>query len=348
MRGIHLTNQAYVRVVFAVRTVAVIALISGLGAGVVAGVVEASGEARAAATRPVAIRLIEMIDARHGYALSGNSITNIHRLLRTNDGGHIWRDAGPGGRRIFASSQVTFIGSKTQFFSTTLSAHRFAVERSGDGGITWQRSLSFQDSHGAPAIAQPFALDEHHLYVAAQEGAAAGSSSESLFTSSDGGHSWKFISRTGFNSNAPLQLPFGCDKNGFGFATPSRGWAGAYCAGGRPFFYRTNDGGHTWRQLGLPAPKQCACETSAPRFFTPRDGVLYINGLTTNGGGKPFTRIYWTSDGGKHWNGSSPPVGRTNRIEFSDAKTVWLTGQIPGNLRAPFNWLFRTTEPTLA
>jgi photosystem II stability/assembly factor-like uncharacterized protein len=326
--------------VFALRTVVVMALAAGLGAGVVT----AQGEARMAATQPVSIRLIEMLDADHGYALSGKGITNSHRLLWTTDGGHIWRDAGAGDSRILASSPVTIIGTKTRLFSTTLSGDRFAVERSDDAGITWHRSLPFRDSHGAPAIAQPFAIDKRHLYVAVQEGAAAGSSGEALFTSSDGGHSWKFVSRTDPSGRAPHLLPFGCDKNGFGFATSRRGWAGAFCAGGQPFFYRTEDGGHTWRRQALPAPQQCACETSAPRFFTPRDGVLYVNGFTANGGGKPFTRLYWTSDGGEHWKGSVPSVGRTARIVFSDEKTVWLTAQKRGDLRAPFNRLGRTTN----
>jgi photosystem II stability/assembly factor-like uncharacterized protein len=326
--------------VFAVRTIAVIALICGLGAGVV----EAGGGASAATTKPLSIGLVEMIDAQHGYALSGNSITNSHRLLWTTDGGHIWRDTGPGGTRMRASSPVSIIGGKMRVFSTTINGHMFAVERSDDGGTTWHRSLPFQDRHGAPAIAQPFAIDRRHLYVAVQEGAAAGSSSEALFMSSDSGHSWRFTSRTGFNTSAPGLLPFGCDKNGFGFATSRRGWAGGYCAGGRPFFYRTDNGGRTWRQQALPAPPQCACETSAPRFFTPRDGVLSINGFTANGGGNPFTRLYWTSDGGAHWKGSSPPAGRTNRIAFTDEKTVWLTAQAPGNLRTPFDHLVRTTD----
>lgn len=313
----------------AIRVVAVIALVSVFGGAAAASSVT---------TRPVSLRLIEMLDAKHGYALSGNGVVNRYRLLQTTDGGHLWRAAAP----VSASSPVTIVGAKTRLFSTTLGKDTFAVERSGDGGRTWRRSRPFRDAIGAAAVGRPFAIDERHLYLAVGEGAAAGSSSEALFTSSDGGRSWHFRTRT--STTDPRLLPFGCDKNGFGFATPTRGWAGGYCAGGRPFFYRTDDGGRSWRRQALPAPQQCACETSAPRFFTSRIGVLYVDGFTTNGGGKPFARVYWTSDGGEHWRGSGPAVGRTNRIAFSGPRRVWLTGQQPGNLRAPFDRLFRTTD----
>jgi photosystem II stability/assembly factor-like uncharacterized protein len=327
-----LTKQAYGRFVLAVRIVAVAALVLALG-----GV----GKASTSATRPVSLRLVEMLDARHGYALSGNGVVNGWRLLQTADGGHVWRAAAA----VSASSPVTIVGGKTRFFSTTLGKDTFAVERSDDGGGTWHRSRPFRDAPGPAAVGRPFAIDGRHLYVAVGEGAAAGSSSEALFTSSDGGRTWRFATRT--STTNPHLLPFGCDKNGFGFATPTRGWAGAYCAGGRPFFYRTDDGGRTWRPQVLSAPQQCACETSAPRFFTSRVGVLFIDGFagfTANGGGQPFARVYWTSDGGEHWRGRGPAVGRTNRIAFSGDKNVWLTGQKPGNLRAPFDRLFRTTD----
>jgi photosystem II stability/assembly factor-like uncharacterized protein len=35
---------------------------------------------------------------------------------------------------------------------------------------------------------------------------------------------------------------------------------------------------------------------------------------------------------------------RRGRIVFADSQTVWVTGQAPGNLAAPFNLLFRTTN----
>jgi photosystem II stability/assembly factor-like uncharacterized protein len=290
----------------------------------------------------VTLRWLQMVDATRGYALGGGSDT--YRVLRTVDGGRSWLDVTPGRGTYRATSAITIVG-KVLLFSTRVRNGRFAVERSSDGGRTWKQSLPFRDRRGSPAPGQPFSIDGRHLYLAVNEGAAAGSSGQALFTSSDGGRSWQLISQTQ-NGNNPRshQLSFGCDKDGFGFATPRRGFAGGYCAGGLPFFYRTNDGGRTWRRQLLPVPQQCACETTAPTFFSPTVGVLSVYGFDVNGGGKPFMRVLWTRDGGTHWIGSSPHIGRVSRPVVVDATTVWVAGQPPGSLRAPFNRLYHTED----
>jgi photosystem II stability/assembly factor-like uncharacterized protein len=289
----------------------------------------------------IALRWLQMIDEARGYALSGQN-TDSYRLLWTTDGGRRWRDVTPGRGTIHPSGPLSIVG-QTRLFSTKLKRGVFAVERSHDGGRTWRRSLPVRDARGQGA-GQPFALDARHLFLAVDEGAAAGSQGEALYTSNDGGYRWQLVSRTSTSIPARGSLPFGCDKSGFGFATPKRGWAGGYCAGGLPFFYRTADGGRTWRRQSLPAPSQCACETSAPRFFTPRVAGLYVTGFTTNGGGRPFARVLWTNDAGDSWRGSDPSVGRAVDVSFADARNVWITGQRKGDLRAPFNLLLRTDD----
>lgn len=283
-----------------------------------------------------------MVDGRTGYGERGEGDT--YRVLRTTDGARTWDDITPGGGTYRATSPVTTLGN-TLLFSTRVRNGRFAVERSDDRGRNWRQSLPFRDRRGSPAAGQPFAIDRSHLYLAVNEGAAAGSSAQALYTSSDGGHRWTFISATQNSTNpSPSQLPLGCDKDGFGFATPSRGFAGGYCAGGAPFFYRTDDGGHSWHRQHLPVPRQCACDTTPPVFFTASTGVLSVYGYAANGNGKPFTRIFWTHDGGIHWREARPPAGRTNRPGIVDANIVWVTGQAPGAARTPFDRLFRTSD----
>jgi photosystem II stability/assembly factor-like uncharacterized protein len=63
-----------------------------------------------------------------------------------------------------------------------------------------------------------------------------------------------------------------------------------------------------------------------------------------NGSGKPFLRVLWTEDGGAHWVGSGPRIGRAGRPVVVDAKTVWVAGQVPGNLRAQFNRVYHTRD----
>lgn len=299
-------------------------------------------EAHSTAREPVSLRWLQMVDASRGYALGDGSDT--YRVLRTTDGGRDWVDITPGRGTYRATSAITIEGRRL-WFATRIRNRRFAVEQSNDGGSTWKQSLPFRDRRGAPAAGQPFSIDGRHLYLAVNEGAAAGSSGQALFTSSDGGHSWRFVSGTQNGSNPrSQQLPFGCDKDGFGFATPRRGFAGGYCAGGFPFFYRTDDGGRTWHRQLLPVPQQCACETTAPTFFGPSVGVLSVYGFAGTGPGRPFLRVLWTQDGGTDWVGSSPRIGRVSRVVVVDAKTVWVAGQAPGNLRAPFNRQYHTED----
>jgi photosystem II stability/assembly factor-like uncharacterized protein len=323
-----------------VRAAAATLLVAAALSSAVISQAAGAGVTRTTATPRIALRWVQMIDRARGYGLSGEN-SDSYRLLWTIDGGRHWTDVTPGGGAIHPSGPLSILG-QTRLFSTKLRQGVFAVERSDDAGRTWRQSLPFHDSRGSAG--QPFALDSAHLFLAVDEGTAAGSQGEALYTSSDGGHRWQFISRTVSNIRRRGSLPFGCDKSGFGFATPTRGWAGGYCAGGLPFFYRTDDGGRTWRRQPLQAPSQCACQTSAPLFFTPKLGALSVLGFTTNGSGKPLARLLWTHDGGIHWRRSDPPAGRVEDVSFADAQNVWVIAQKRGNLRSPFDLLLRTDD----
>ena len=287
---------------------------------------------------------VHMTNARDGYALSGRDYLH-YRLLRTTDGGRVWHDITPDDGRIHPDGPPDVQGA-TILFSRNIGPHGFAVERSDDGGRTWTNSVPVHNSPVRGAGTPRF-VDQEHLYVDVGEGAAAGSEGEALFTSSNGGRRWHFVTQTNVNHTPPGGLPFGCDKSGFGFATPSRGWAGGYCAGGFPFFLRTNDGGRHWHRQTLPgAPRSCSCETSPPVFFGRRVGVVWLSGDRNNGAGSWFTRVYWTADAGNHWRASNPTSGRTGAVAIASRNDVWLFGRLSGD--APrFPRLFRTTDAGL-
>jgi photosystem II stability/assembly factor-like uncharacterized protein len=304
--------------------------------------VAATGAASARASSPqIELDWLQMLDRSHGYALSGAD-ADAYRLLWTSDGGRRWTDVTPGRGSVHPSGPLSILG-RVRLFSTKLGHGAFAVERSDDAGRTWRSSLAFRDPHGQ-GVGRPFALDTRHMFVAVDEGAAAGSQGEALYTSGDGGRRWRLVSRTSPSLPARGALPFGCDKSGFGFATPARGWAGGYCAGGFAFFFRTDDGGRTWHRQRLPVPNECACETSAPLVFSRRSAAASVTGFDTNGSGSPVVRILWSADGGDHWRASEPPGGRSSDVSFADAQNVWVTAQHRGELRSPYDLLVRTTD----
>ena len=298
--------------------------------------------AAAAKPRPLLLRWLHMVDGAHGYAISGVD-TRSYRLLRTGDGGRHWTDITPGKGTIHPTGAATVVG-RTILFATQRGPQTFAVERSDDGGRTWRMSAAFRDTHPA-GIGAPIVVDAMHLFVAVGEGAAAGSEAESLWGSADGGRTWHFVSRTGFTVTRPGQLPFGCDKDGFGFATASRGWAGGFCPGGAPFLYRTVDGGRTWQRASLPGIRACECNVSPPIFFGRARGVIAVSGWAASGN-RPLTRVYWTVDGGTTWRPSTPTSGRTGwAIGAPNARIAWLTATAPGSVRPfPVDRLVRTTD----
>jgi photosystem II stability/assembly factor-like uncharacterized protein len=278
-----------------------------------------------------------MTSANDGYALSGQNYLH-YRLLHTTDGGRVWHKV----TSIHPSAPPDIEG-RTILFSRGLGHRTFAVERSDDGGRTWTESLPIRNRYGLGA-GTPRAVDREHLYVDVGEGAAAGSEGEALYASSDGGRRWHLVTRTHVNHPRPGGLPFGCDKDGFGFVTPQRGWAAGYCAGGDPFFLRTDDGGRQWHRQALPdAPRNCSCATSAPVFFSRGVGVVSVSGQEGSGDGRWFARVYWTKDGGSHWRTSDPTSGRSGPADVVSRNVVWLLGRLAGD--APrFPRLFRTTD----
>jgi photosystem II stability/assembly factor-like uncharacterized protein len=316
-----------------------VARIAAAGAAVlIAAVIAASGSNAAATARPFFVWL-HMTSAQDGYALSGTDSRN-YRLLHTTDGGRVWYEIVRSGHAIHQQPEIE---GGTIIFSRTVGYRTFAIERSGNGGHTWSESLPFHNKFGLGA-GTPRRVDPEHLYVSVGEGVAAGSEGEALYTSSDGGRRWRLMAQTNVNRTPPGGLPFGCDKNGFGFATPSRGWASGYCAGGSAFFLRTNDGGRRWRRQNLPdMPRNCQCNTSTPLFFGRRVGVVWTSGVGNDAHATSFARVYWTTDGGNHWRPSNPASGRTGPVDVVSANVVWLFGRLDGDgLRFPR--LFRTTD----
>lgn len=309
---------------------------------VLAAILAVSGTAASGKPARPYFTWLHMTSARTGYALSGPDYRR-ELLLRTSDEGRVWHEVTLRGRRIHPSAPPEIRG-KTILLPRTVGRHAFEVDRSDDGGRTWSKSVPVRNRYGFGADT-PRLIDRTHLYLDVGEGAAAGSEGEALYTSSDGGRRWRLVTQTHVDGTPPGGLPFGCDKNGFGFATPSRGWAGGQCAGGSVFFLRTNDGGHHWHQQKLPGtPKGCSCDVSAPTFFGHRAGIVWVSG-ESDAGGKWFARVYWTGDRGHHWRGADPGSRRTGLVDVVNQRVVWLFGRLRLSGDAPrFRRLFRTTD----
>ncbi len=287
---------------------------------------------------PPFVESVQMVDARAGYAVGGRQTDRLPQLYRTADGGVRWTVVTGAAT---PAAPPTVVGSRTVYFPT-LRRGAIVVERSEDGGRTWRGSQPIRDRHPlGPGSVQVLAAGRLALVVG--EGAAAGSSAQSLWTSADEGRTWRFVSRTSTTGEKGA-LPFSCDKTGIGFATPLRGFAAGACAGGRAFLYRTDDGGRAWRPIVLSGLSRCACDVDPPRFFGARTGAFAVNGFPQSGAGAPVARVYWTSDGGSRWRLTLPPLGRLGSASFPAAGVAWVPGTAHGSIRLPFDRLARTTD----
>jgi len=227
------------------------------------------------------------------------------------DPGHIWiASAGPG------SSQE--MGSSTDVL-------HLVVDRTADGGRTWQRATVEGDFAGTtPVLA--FADAQHGYLLAA--GLRFGNGSR-VFRTNDGGVTWHEVLST-------------VEKLGsiFGLGPDGSLWAGTEGDAGpveRPVLDVSRDGGKTWvdaRLPGLEGSRTAVNTVVGPPAFFGDDGAV---GVTTPGGdGCCALSTFVTADRGRTWSraGSSQAgVGSSPALAFV-ARGRWImSGPRPDTMR---------------
>ncbi len=229
---------------------------------------------------------------------------DIHRLFRTNDGGHTWQAVKlPDGLNLW-SFYFTEIGAGW------VTGSDGAVYRTADSGGTWQKN----DVGLKYVFTKVFFVDSLHGWIWGQ--GSLGESNLATLRTTDGGVSWELLSnqlRSQSVSNQTFvdanhgwgvdadryithtvdggktwqrQGPF--DRNGWGpfsFVSSTEGWVA--CHDG---ILHTSDGGENW-ELQL--------ETDAFDADSVVDQLLFID--SHRGWAINIDRIWRTTDGGKTW-----------------------------------------------
>jgi len=296
-------------------------------------------------TRQCSLAGVHMVDPKVGW--NGTS--------RTTDGGKTWHDVspptvqgsikGPGGTCTLGADHAWALTSTgTDLYQPT----HLALLSTADGGQSWQP---------VSAIAVPYAvswkinfsaefdfLDEKHGWLLMEY--ATEPMQRKLYATSDGGVHWSVVSRA---PDLGLgDVTSGCSESGIMFATLMRGWLTWNCTSGYgdrepgpgPVIAFTNDGGATWKPLGLPSYPtggDWICGAPPPIFSGDR-GVFE---LSCAGRGHPGQDvIYSTADVGHTW--VAHQLANFASVDFIDGNTgyyFWQAGPDGSS-----NTLYRTTD----
>jgi photosystem II stability/assembly factor-like uncharacterized protein len=182
-----------------------------------------------------------------------------YALLHTKDAGRHWERqlAGATGQRAI---YVDFFDPHNGVFG--LVGAQSLLLRTADGGRSWSSKPAVNAS--AYVLAATF-VDPDHGWLLVRSSARVAAPPE-LFRTQDGGADWSDLGSPVKGADQAYQVHF---TNG------SEGWLDSIST--RPYAYRSDDAGATWRQVSLPAPAG-GWPASAQFFVTaqPTEGVGVI------------------------------------------------------------------------
>jgi photosystem II stability/assembly factor-like uncharacterized protein len=232
------------------------------------------------------VRDAQLVTSTIGWALSNS-------LFRTSDAGASWSDVSPAGVDLGRVRAVYFSDPAHGWVLATRdggeSGAALVVYRTPDGGSSWgaadvgAASAANLDSESAPASFD--FVDARHGWLSVTLTSSAAFSRGELYSTSDGGATWK-----------RLAIPIGAPVE---FLNDSDGWT----AGGASAedLYVTHDGGATWSRAGVtppPGQEKASLGYSVPSFVDGRVGALPV---TIIDDASAELAWYRTTDRGASW-----------------------------------------------
>jgi photosystem II stability/assembly factor-like uncharacterized protein len=275
------------------------------------------------AGQSVNIDRLDMVDARHGWVIS-REVEQAPHVLRTADGGQTWVDVTPpqtiadGYFPPYDFATGIFLNAETAWVAyDIIEDGDITIWRTQDGGRSWQPSwrlprLTFGEISSYPAFEF---VDAQHGWLDVDYFLGAGSHSDELFQTFDGGQTWDFTTDE--------RIPGSPD-----FVDLSHGWAVSEYTipGGFPIGW-TDDGGQTWHRQELPGLSFNSCyryDLRSPILFSPQSGML--NAYCSEPTGDPsYDVLYVTNDRGKNWQIYNLPgeiVGGS--LDIVNSKVIYL------------------------
>ncbi len=268
----------------------------------------------------IAFKEIRMITTTEGWALTDSTV------LKTNDGGAHWVNAGPLATQI-KNPVADFMNMQNAWIAATLpnSANPNAIQvmRTQNGGQSWQSwSTSILTTDSSSMVGDPphfVNTQDGWIEIVTNGGPAAGSESVAIFATTNGGQNWSMVANT---QSGKSGLPTGGLKTGISFKDALNGWATGGDYSYYPWLYVTHDGGHTWQKQGLP-PNTAIFDMTTPPIFFGNAGIMPVTVMSNGNGGD--TMIYVTNNGGQSWTqaSTSPASFQAQTVYIVDMQHAW-------------------------
>ncbi len=257
---------------------------------------------------------IDMLDELNGWSVTESQIA------RTNDGGLTWYNVTPSSVED-TSSVDTFMLDVNHAWVQKPEFDKFpnsgTLYRTTDGGLTWENS-NVPFSRGNLRF-----LDANNGWVLADLGVGAGSNAVAVYQTTDGGVTWEQTYVNDPNvANAGDSLPLGGIKSDLVPLNMKTAWVtGVTYTPGEVYLYRTDDGGHNWKEVIIPLPKgteniELDIDRDQMKFVSATDGYLALR----MAGDSSQTAVYVTQDAGNTWVPPSMPLDGAGASVFLSAQ----------------------------
>jgi photosystem II stability/assembly factor-like uncharacterized protein len=241
----------------------------------------------------------DLVEPGVGWAMNGLG------LWWTHDGGTRWRTITPPqiratGDVVARVVDIASVGDDRIWIAAADIAGReglarhMAIERTRDGGRTWESVIPPGCDACAGAHLSFLDADRGYALIGAQSGPR-------LYETRDGGRVWQKV-----QSDVSIT---GLIR----FVTSRDGWAVTDPGG---VVYATHDGGGHWRRIRLAAPPQYRGQPQTagiPRFFNAKNGVVAVR--FRDGSHAQHVVVYVTHDGGGSWTAHPAPSAVDLRAE---------------------------------
>ena len=251
--------------------------------------------------------------------LDGWGVTET-QIVRTNDGGITWYNVTPPNLIEAGYSVETVVLDNNHAWVQMTDFDKYPnggfLYRTSDGGITWM-DFTTPFSGGDMNF-----LDSNDGWMLADLGVGAGSMGISVFQTMDGGATWNQTYTNDPNlSDAGDSLPLGGLKSELMPLDMQTAWVGGVIyAPGTIYLYRTDDGGHNWKQIDLQLPEgaenfELSIDEDQMHFLNDSDGFIALR----MAGDSTQTAVYVTHDGGNTWALTPTLISRAGASDFLSA-----------------------------